>query len=53
MVDVETPPEVRETDRTTRNAALWAAAFAVPIAAATSWAFPTSVWIRMYAWTTI
>ncbi|MFF5293467.1 DUF3515 family protein [Paractinoplanes globisporus] len=32
MVDVETPPEVREPDRTTRSAALWAAAFAVPIA---------------------
>jgi hypothetical protein len=32
MVDVETPPAPPERDRTTRNAALWAAAFAVPIA---------------------
>src|ERR687887_493530 len=32
MVDVETPPETRAPDRTTRNAALLAAAFAVPIA---------------------
>jgi len=32
MVDVETPPETRGSDRTTRSAALLAAAFAVPIA---------------------
>ncbi|WP_433297100.1 DUF3515 family protein [Actinoplanes sp. CA-030573] len=32
MVDVETPPETRKPDRTTRSAALVAAAFAVPIA---------------------
>src|SRR5690242_13439601 len=32
MVDVETKPEARRPDRTTRSAALWAAAFAVPIA---------------------
>src|SRR6185369_12804701 len=32
MVDVETPAETRAPDRTTRSAALLAAAFAVPIA---------------------
>jgi hypothetical protein len=32
MVDLETQPEVSGTDKTTRSAALWAAAFAVPIA---------------------
>ena len=32
MVDVEAPPETRDSDRTTRSAALLAAAFAVPIA---------------------
>src|SRR6185503_11858174 len=32
MVDVETPPETRGTDKATRSAALLAAAFAVPIA---------------------
>jgi hypothetical protein len=32
MVDLETPPDVRGPDKTTRSAALWAAAFAVPIA---------------------
>lgn len=32
MVEVETPPEVRGPDKATRSAALWAAAFAVPIA---------------------
>ena len=32
MVDVETPPQTRKPDRTTRSAALWAAAIAVPIA---------------------
>ena len=32
MVEVEDPPAVRSTDKTTRGAALWAAAFAVPIA---------------------
>jgi len=32
MVDVETPPETRGPDRTTRSAALLAAAVAVPIA---------------------
>ena len=32
MVDVETPPETRGPDRTTRGAALLAAAIAVPIA---------------------
>jgi hypothetical protein len=32
MVDVETPAETRAPDRTTRHAALLAAAFAVPIA---------------------
>jgi hypothetical protein len=32
MVDVETRPEAKRPDPTTRSAALWAAAFAVPIA---------------------
>jgi hypothetical protein len=32
MVDVEAPPETRGSDRTTRSAAVLAAAFAVPIA---------------------
>jgi hypothetical protein len=32
MVDVETPPEKKAPDRSTRGAALWAAAIALPIA---------------------
>ncbi len=32
MVEVETPPELRRPDRTTRGAALWATAVALPIA---------------------
>ncbi|GIE93698.1 DUF3515 domain-containing protein [Paractinoplanes rishiriensis] len=32
MVDLETPPKAPTKDKTTRSAALWAAAFAVPIA---------------------
>ncbi|GAA0538937.1 hypothetical protein GCM10010172_20160 [Paractinoplanes ferrugineus] len=32
MVDVETPPERKTPDRTTRSAALWATAIAVPVA---------------------
>jgi hypothetical protein len=32
MVDVETRPEAKKPDKTTRSAALWAAAVAVPVA---------------------
>jgi hypothetical protein len=32
MVDLETPQDTRKPDRTTRSAALWAAAVAVPVA---------------------
>ncbi|MEU4242102.1 DUF3515 family protein [Actinoplanes sp. NPDC026619] len=32
MVDVETPPERKTPDATTRNAAIWATAIAVPVA---------------------
>ena len=34
MVDVQTPPEQRTPDRTTRSAALWAGVVAVPVALA-------------------